>query len=456
LKPQSRDLPGVRSASDLQTYFFELSESLKRQIRANEIFTCRFWAEDSDFVRFNRSEVRQALHVTQRSLRLQLIDGRRHASGELSLSQSQPEDRARVSSLLVRLRDTVEHLPEDPYLMVATEVRSSERAIENALPPVSEPVGQILTAARGCDLVGVYAGGGIFSGFANSLGQRNWFATYSHNMDWSLYHAQDKAVKCAYAGFAWDEQAFAARMSAARDQLSLLGRTPRTIEPGHYRVYFAPAAVYEIMGTVAWGGFGMKDHRTKQTSLLKMVEAEAQLGKDIHLIENTRDGVAANFQAEGFIKPDNVTLIEAGRYRDCLTSPRSAREFGVEPNGAGEEEYPESLDMRGGPLSEEQVLEQIGRGLYVNNLWYLNYSDRPECRITGMTRFATFWVEKGRIVAPVNVMRFDDTLYRMLGEHLIALTRERDFILDAHSYGMRATTSGRMPGALVEDLALTL
>ncbi len=39
-----------------------------------------------------------------------------------------------------------------------------------------------------------------------------------------------------------------------------------------------------------------------------------------------------------------------------------------------------------------------------------------------MTRFATFWVEGGRIVAPVNVMRWDDTLYRMLGENLEALT----------------------------------
>lgn len=40
-------------------------------------------------------------------------------------------------------------------------------------------------------------------------------------------------------------------------------------------------------------------------------------------------------------------------------------------------------------------------------LWYLNFSDRPGGRITGMTRFASFWVEDGRIVAPLNVMRFD-------------------------------------------------
>jgi predicted Zn-dependent protease len=92
----------------------------------------------------------------------------------------------------------------------------------------------------------------------------------------------------------------------------------------------------------------------------------------------------------------------------------------------------------------------------VNNLWYLNYSDRPACRITGMTRFATLWVENGKIVAPVNVMRFDESLYRMFGNHLAGLTTERDLILDSDTYERRSTRSGRLPGALVEEFTFTL
>mgnify|MGYP001615086835 CR=1 FL=1 len=76
--------------------------------------------------------------------------------------------------------------------------------------------------------------------------------------------------------------------------------------------------------------------------------------------------------------------------------------------------------------------------------------------MTGMTRFATFWVEQGEIKAPLNVMRFDDSAYRVLGENLIALTAERDWILDSGSYGERSTGSARLPGALVKDFALTL
>ncbi len=53
-------------------------------------------------------------------------------------------------------------------------------------------------------------------------------------------------------------------------------------------------------------------------------------------------------------------------------------------------------------------------------------------------------------------MRFDETIYRMLGENLLGLTAERDLILDSNTYHARSTSSGRMPGALVEDFTFTL
>jgi hypothetical protein len=30
-----------------------------------------------------------------------------------------------------------------------------------------------------------------------------------------------------------------------------------------------------------------------------------------------------------------------------------------------------------------QILERLGTGLYISNLWYLNYSDLPAARLTG-------------------------------------------------------------------------
>jgi len=103
-----------------------------------------------------------------------------------------------------------------------------------------------------------------------------------------------------------------------------------------------------------------------------------------------------------------------------------------------------------------EALAALDRGILVSNLWYLNFSDRASCRITGMTRFATFWVEGGRVVAPLAVMRFDDSLYRILGSELQALTREREWVQSRSTYGQRSVESSRVPGALLTSLTLTL
>ena len=63
---------------------------------------------------------------------------------------------------------------------------------------------------------------------------------------------------------------------------------------------------------LAWGGFGLKDQRTKQTTLLKMLEEGVKLHPAITIRENSREGVAPNFQEAGFIKPDQVTLGTGG------------------------------------------------------------------------------------------------------------------------------------------------
>jgi predicted Zn-dependent protease len=128
----------------------------------------------------------------------------------------------------------------------------------------------------------------------------------------------------------------------------------------------------------------------------------------------------------------------------------------VATNGANAEEVPESLDLAPGELPRAEALQALDRGIYLGNLWYLNFSDRSACRMTGMTRFASFWVEGGEIRAPLDVMRFDDTAYRILGSELEALTRERDLVLQGGTYGARNTASMRLPGALVRDFTLVL
>ncbi len=440
----------------MQSYFFDLATHLGEQLRGDEIFTSSFAAEDSDFVRFNHSQVRQAGSVVQRHFGVDLIDGRRHAAGTLTLSGDMAADRARLGILIEQLRETRRFVPEDPYLLYATAVRSTEHHHAGELPERTAAVAQVQEAGRGRDLVGIYAAGASYAGFANSFGQRNWYSVESYNLDWSFFHSTDKAVKEAYAGFRWNSREFEHKVQTASEQLRALSRPARTIAPGRYRVYLAPAAVYDIVGLLGWGGFGLRAHRTKTTPLLQMIEGQARLNPAVDFIENTRDGFAPDFQEAGFIRPEQVPLIRAGAYEQCLVSPRSALEFQVPTNGASSGEAPDSIDLGPGSVAVDRVLQELHTGIYVSNLWYLNFSDRPACRTTGMTRFATFWVENGAIQEPLNVMRFDETIYRILGENLIGLTAERETILDPGTYDQRSLASARLPGALVDQFTFTL
>jgi len=437
----------------MQQPFFDLVDHLTAQLSGREVLLAYFSGEQSDFVRFNKSLIRQAGSVSQGWLSLDLIDGRRHVAGSCTLSGEPDADRRGGSALLADLRSQLPGVPEDPYLLYSTTPTSTEQVRPNQLPDSGEIVDAVLAAGKGLDLVGILAAGGIADGFANSLGQRNWFSTHSFHFDWSFYHATDKAVKTSHAGFAWDQGVFDRKVADARQQLAVLAREPKTIRPGKYRVYLAPAALKEITNSMCWGGFSLKAHRTKTTCLLKMIEEGRILAPSVTIRENTAEGLAPNFLSGGFIRPESVTLIQAGRLKDALASPRSAKEFGVQPNS---NEYPESLDMSAGRIEPESVLKELGTGVYVNRLWYLNFSDRPASRLTGMTRFATFWVEGGKVAAPLNVMRFDETIYNMLGENLVGLTTGRDLMPSSETYRSRSTRSSRLPGALINDFAFTL
>lgn len=433
----------------MKARFFELAERLERELKAGEMLLCEFSGERSDFVRFNRGKVRQAGSVEQGYVSLRLIREHRQACATLALGGEDVETKA----ALEQLRAVLDDLPEDPWLLVNEVPRSTASERRGALASAAAVTEEVVGKARGRDLVGIYAGGTLCRGFANSLGQRNWHEIDSFNFDWSLYLERDKAVKAGYAGFEWDSGALEARIEAAAQQLADLARARRTLEPGEYRVYLAPRALEELTGLLSWGGYSARARATKQSPLLRM-ESGSALSPKVTVIENTAEGMAPGFQGDGFVKPPRVTLIEQGRLRDALVSSRSAKEYGLAPNAG--RESPEALELNRGSLDSGGILAALDTGVYVANLWYLNFSDRPAGRITGMTRFATFWVERGRIVAPIAPMRFDDTIYRMLGENLAELTRERELLPDVSTYGERSTSSSHLPGALITSLKFTL
>jgi len=447
--------PERNASANAEQRFDAWVDAIRASLAPGERFVANLAGEATDFARLNRGKVRQAGSVEQDDLAIRLVRGARHAEHTLAMSGNAADDRASIADAVAGLRAALPDLADDPHLLLPERVASSRNDRGGALPPAEAVVDEVLAAARGLDLVGIYAAGPVWRGFASSEGQRNWHAATTFNLDWSLYDRADKAVKSAYAGFAWDRAAFAARMDAARERLALVARPSKTLAPGRYRAFLAPSALDEIVGILGWGGFSARALETRQSPLTRMRERE-RLDPRVSIAEDTADGVAPGFQAEGFARPARVPLVREGALVGALTSPRTAREFALEANGANAQESPEAIAMAGGDLPAGDALAALDTGLWIGNLWYANYSDRPACRITGMTRFATFWVEGGKIVAPVDVLRFDDSVYRLLGSNLESLTREPELLLSPDSYRSRRLASATLPGALVKEIAFTL
>jgi predicted Zn-dependent protease len=439
-----------------KAYFYELMDKAERGLQRDEELLLAFQGEDSEFCRFNQGKVRQIGKVHHDRLFVRLIHNQRHALCELTLTGQMSEDISRVNSTLSSLRHMIPHLPTDPYLLLNREPRSSERSGKNLLPSIEQWTDAVRRETQGLDFVGIQAAGGIYRGFANTLGQRNWYETHNFNLDWSVYHEADKAVKANYAGFEWDDRALQSKMQSCREQLEHLKKPAVTIQPGAFRVYLTPMALAEVMSLLEWRAFGVKAQRTKASPLRRLVEGEQQLAPMIHLAEDVAGGVAPDFDDFGFTKPSSVPLIQGGKHQGALVSARSSREYQLEPTGAQEGESPESLYLQPGTLDAQSILKELGDGLYISNLWYMNFSDPEACRMTGMTRFATFLVKNGSIQGPVNVMRFDESLYRMLGENLLGLTNQSELLLSSSTYDSRSTHSLRLPGALIDRFAFTL
>ena len=451
----------MTASSSLEAAFGATCDLLFDQLRGSEALALSFEGEDSAFLRFNQGRVRQIGQVRMAETTLTFFrDGRTVTSG-LQLTGDPARDARRSADALALARGEAALLPEDPFQTLPT-ARETSRALFTGRLPEPEGIpdavlgpGAVLTAA-GADFVGIHAQGSQCRGAATSAGARHWFATETFGLDYSAYLPNGKAIKSGYAGRHWDGEEYGRRLGLAIPLLEAMGRPAKAVAPGGYRVYLAPEAVNEFVPFFSWNGLGERGLREGQSSYLALRERSRRLSPRFQLTQDFSLGVEPRFNALGEVAPDRLVLIEAGELVHTLVSARSALQYGVAGNAAPEGEELRSPAIGVGELDEREVLDALGTGLYLANLHYLNWSDNDSGRITGMTRFGCFWVEHGRIIAPIQDMRFDESVYRLFGDKLCGLTRQRSLVPETGSYGLRALGGALLPGLLVEDFTLTL
>lgn len=447
----------------MRTLFEAVADAVDDAARGGEVLAAQFEGEASDFVRLNHARLRQAGRVERAVVRLRLIDGDRQVGLSFTLPGLEADRDTvhdRVREAADRLRSAVADAERDPLLDLNHEV--SVLVDEGPDPPFDRDafVDTVVGAAGDADLVGFCAAGPVAHGLCTSLGTRLWYRRSSVAFDWSVHLPTDegarKAVKAGWSGETFEATAVAAAIARSRADAAVLARPVRRLSPGDYRVLLAPRAFADLLEMLCWGGFSARARLSGQSPFARLARGDARLSPALTLDEDLSAGFAPPFQGDGYLRPRHLRLIDAGRLAGELVSPRVAREFGLASTAASDSESPDSLRVAPGTLADDDALAALGTGVSVSNLWYLNWSDRAAGRVTGMTRFASVWVEDGVPVQPIEAMRFDDTVYRMLGEHLEALGATPRRMPATDTYDFRAAGGVEAPSALVSAMRFAL
>lgn len=457
-------------------YFRFLTERACRSRRAGEHLFFMLSGEESQFIRVNSGRVRQTGTVSDAQLEITLVlesltditrqvepsagsaASLRRASRAISLSGLTWRDTDQIDLALAALRREVEELPADPFAELPRDHGSEVTETRGALPPIERAVEALLEkdATDGLDLVGIYAAGQSYRAVANSAGQNLWFSTETFSFDYSVYTTHQRAIKGCYAGKSWSPEAFRESLERARGLLPALERPARRLPRGEYRAYLAPAAMAELIRMFSWSGISEAAIRQGDSPLRLLRSGERRLSPKFSLDEDFRGGETPRFNELGELAPAHLPLIGNGELRNTLVSARTAREYGVPSNAATEDETLRSPSVTEGALEESEILAALDTGVHLSNLHYLNWSDQSLGRVTGMTRYACFWVENGRIVAPIENMRWDDSIFSLFGDALAELTRRRSLLPNVHTYERRSLGAVLTPGALLSKLAFTI
>ena len=156
--------------------------------------------------------------------------------------------------------------------------------------------------------------------------------------------------------------------------------------------------------------------------------------KDLTLIDDARYPAAPGislFDDEGY-PTEKVEIIKEGIFQTLLHSSYTMKKSG-RGRLTGNAYYslfgevspvPRCLFVNPGNISSEELIQELGNGLYITNTWYTRFQNYITGDFSTIPRDAIFNVENGQVSGSLKGLRISDNLLRIL-KSIKALSKER-------------------------------
>ena len=430
-------------------------------LQEGENLTIYMEGENSQYFRFNDSKIRQTGIIEDYNVTLSLYHGKKSLQATTTVSSDIDYSVKNLISEIDGLREPLSLIPENNFTVFPDKFDSTEVYREGSLPDREEILDSLMGVIDKDNLTGVWTSGKIFRASSTSKGTQHWFEKDSFIFDFSLIDAKENMVKILYPGSDWNKDDFMSAFDDASKRLQLMNKTKLELKPGKYRVWFEPHAVADFVDMLNWNGVSEASLRNGSSCLLRMRKDNVKLSEKFSLDESFDRKSTASFNSRSEVS-GNVSLIKRGMMENTLINSKTALEYRLTSNYAedvnswGMGEYLRAPFMHGGDIKLDERLQKLGTGIFISNIHYLNWSDNLGGRITGLTRYACYWVEDGKMVAPIKTMRFDDSFYNFFGDNLEAVGETVLSRPVIETYDGRNPGETTCPGILVNDFELTL
>jgi predicted Zn-dependent protease len=196
---------------------------------------------------------------------------------------------------------------------------------------------------------------------------------------------------------------------------ALESREPRTLEPGVYPAILEPQAVADLFSGIAFG-FDARS-ADEGRSPFSAPGGKTKLGQQMFderinvYSDPWHPELPGSAAAQGGIPAQKIYFVRNGILENLTYSRFWAKQTDKEPTPGPVNTI---IDSSQPPVSVEDMIKAMDRGLLLGRLWYIRGVDPRRALQTGLTRDGVWYIEKGRIEYPVKNFRFNQSLIELL------------------------------------------